>query len=152
MNRGRMLRSEDTEQMRVFDWAHWKRARHPELFLLHHIPNGGSRNAAEAAKLKAMGVKAGVPDIHLPVPKGGYNSLWIELKAEGGRIRPEQREFLQAAAEYGGYCVVCYGADAAIAVLEDYLNLQPINTGLRENLPRVPNLSILRKDGRIKEL
>ena len=35
--------------------------------------------------------------------------------------------------------------------VEDYVNLKRVNTGLRDNVPRVPNLSII-KDGRIKEL
>ena len=36
-------------------------------------------------------------------------------------------------------------------MLEDYLKLKPINTGLGENIPRVPNLSIV-KEGKVKEL
>lgn len=151
MNRAMIRRSEDTEQMAVMDWVRWNMRRYPELELLHHIPNGGSRNAAEGRKLKAMGVKAGVPDLHLPVPKADYCGLYIELKYEDGRIQDSQKDFLRTAARYGNYCVVCYGADAAIAVLEDYVNLKRVNTGLRDNVPRVPNLSII-KDGRIKEL
>lgn len=96
-------------------------------------------------------MKAGVPDLHLPVPKADYCGLYIELKYEDGRIQDSQKDFLRTAARYGNYCVVCYGADAAIAVLEDYVNLKRVNTGLRDNVPRVPNLSII-KDGRIKEL
>lgn len=49
--------------MSVMDWARWNQNAHPELELLHHCPNGGSRNKAEAVKLKQMGVKAGIPDL-----------------------------------------------------------------------------------------
>ena len=54
--------------MSVMDWARWNQNVHPELELLYHCPNGGSRNKAEAVKLKQMGVKAGIPDLCLPVP------------------------------------------------------------------------------------
>ena len=66
--------------MSVMDWARWNQNAHPELELLHHCPNGGSRNKAEAVKLKQMGVKVGIPDLCLPVPMGMYNGLYIEMK------------------------------------------------------------------------
>ena len=137
MNLKYALRSEDTEQIAVISWAQWNMQRYPELELLHHVPNGGSRNKAEAVKLKQMGVKAGVPDLHLPVPKAEYCGLYIEMKYGSGRIQDTQKEFMRAA--------------AAVKVLEDYLKLKPINTGLGENIPRVPNLSIV-KEGKVKEL
>lgn len=62
-------RSEATEQERVINWATFYAKDFPELDLLHHIPNGGSRNQLEAANLKRQGVKAGVPDLCLPVAK-----------------------------------------------------------------------------------
>ena len=85
VNRRYARRSEDTEQMSVMDWARWNQNAHPELELLHHCPNGGSRNKAEAVKLKQMGVKAGIPDLCLPVPMGMYNGLYIENCASHSR-------------------------------------------------------------------
>ena len=64
-------RSEATEQERVINWARFYAKDFPELDLLHHIPNGGSRNQLEAANLKRQGVKAGVPDLCLPVARNG---------------------------------------------------------------------------------
>lgn len=58
MNLRYAKRSEDTEQINVASWAAWNERQYPELKWLHHIPNGGSRNKAEAVKLKQMGVKA----------------------------------------------------------------------------------------------
>ena len=57
MNMKYALRSEDTEQMGVIAWCSWKRQQYPELALLHHCPNGGRRNKAEAVKLKQMGIE-----------------------------------------------------------------------------------------------
>lgn len=89
-----MRRSEDTEQIHVCNWAAWNENRYPELKWLHHIPNGGSRNKAEAAKLKSMGVKSGVSDLHLPYAKGVYIGLYIEMKYGTGRHQDSQIEFL----------------------------------------------------------
>mgnify|MGYP004433785991 CR=1 FL=1 len=47
---------------------------HSTMYLLKQ------RDARTAANLKRQGVKAGVPDLHLPVARGGYNGLYIELK------------------------------------------------------------------------
>lgn len=145
------VRSEDTEQMQVVSWAQWNTARYPELALLYHIPNGGSRNKAEAVKLKQMGVLAGVPDLCLPVPKGVYHGLYIEMKYADGRLEKAQREFLQAAARNRYFCAVCYGAEEAVGILREYVNLLPIGTGKGENKMKVRNASILR-EGTVKDI
>lgn len=125
--------SEDAEQETVIQWARICSGKWPELKLLHHIPNGGRRNAKEAAKLKRMGVLAGVADLHLPVARGGYNGLYIEMKYEEGRLLESQKKFLKAAAAEGNYCVVCYSAADAIEVLDLYMHRRTIE-----------NLSILK--------
>ena len=94
MNLRYAKRSEDTEQINVASWAAWNERQYPELKWLHHIPNGGSRNKAEAVKLKQMGVKAGVSDFCLPYPKGIYCGLYIEMKFGDGKHQKSQKEFL----------------------------------------------------------
>lgn len=81
-------RSEATEQERVISWCGYNADRHPELKLIYHIPNGGSRNELEAANLKRQGVKAGVPDLTLPVALNGYHGLYIEMKF--GKIQQQR--------------------------------------------------------------
>lgn len=130
--------SEDVEQQAVIQWARMSSGRYPELALLHHIPNGGNRNAREGAKLKRMGVLAGVPDLHLPVARGRYHSLYIEMKFDDGRLLKSQREFLTAAAGLQNYCVVCYSAADAIEAIQTYI----------EENPRYNNLSVI-KGGRV---
>ena len=127
VNRRYARRSEDTEQMSVMDWARWNQNAHPELELLHHCPNGGSRNKAEAVKLKQMGVKAGIPDLCLPVPMGMYNGLYIEMKYDTGRLEDSQKKMLKALAAAGHYCTVCYGAEEAMhdAVIDEMKELIP---------------------------
>lgn len=113
---------ENDEQMTVIQWARANRHLYKELELLHHIPNGGKRGEREAARLKAQGVKAGVPDLCLPVPRGGYHGLYIEMKRrEHGTVSEHQKKWLKALHEQG-YCVsVCRGADEAIRLIEMYL-------------------------------
>ena len=88
--------------------------RIPELYLMHAIPNGGKRDIRTAAKLKAEGVKPGVPDIFLPVPRGGKHGLYIELKRrKGGTVSAAQEAWIRALMHQGYVCTVCHGADEA---------------------------------------
>ncbi len=151
MNMKYALRSEDTEQITVISWSRYQINAHPELVLLHHCPNGGSRNKAEAVKLKQMGVVAGIPDLSLPVPKGIYNGLYIEMKYDRGTLQESQKRILRALADNGHYCVVCYGADEAIKIIKEYVNLKPINTGAGEDTMKHQNLTI-HKDGKVKPM
>lgn len=130
--------SEDTEQETVVQWARMMSGRWPELGLLHHIPNGGSRNKKEAVKLKRMGVLAGVADLHLPVSRSGYHSIYIEMKFDDGRLSKSQKEFLKAASYERNYCIVCYSAADAIEILDKYMHNRTIE-----------NLSILKGGERI---
>lgn len=112
---------ESSEQMSLFEWCEYSMGKYPQLSLLFHVPNGGYRSAATAGRMKAEGVKAGVPDLCLPVAKGGYHGLFIEMKA--GRNKPTQlqEKWLSALEEQGYFTAVCYGWEAAAKVLADYL-------------------------------
>lgn len=123
MNPKYAMRSEDTEQMAVIQWATLRQQAYPELKWLHHCPNGGSRNKLEAIKFKQLGVKAGVADLHLPVPKGGYHGLYIEMKYGKNKLQKSQVEFLRDMAAAGHYVATCYSAEDAIEVLQEYLTL-----------------------------
>ena len=108
-------------QCAVVDWAKWNANRHPELELLYHTPNGEKRDKATAARLKRMGVLAGVPDLHLSVSRGAYSSLYIELKAEDGKLSPEQAEVIQRLRDENNDVKVCRSTREAIEVIEEYL-------------------------------
>ena len=150
MNMRYAMRSEDTEQINVVSWANWNANRYPELKWLHHVTNGGSRNKQEAVKLKQMGVKAGVSDLHLPYPKGLYCGMYIEMKFGDNRQQETQKEFLADMAAAGHFVATCYSAEEAIKVLEEYLNLSDREHMERNQRMSIPNNSIL-KNGEIKE-
>ena len=114
--------TEAQEQAALIRWAQSQRRRWPELELMFHIPNGGSRHRAEAAHLQAQGVKAGVPDLCLPVARGPYHGLYIELKRQkGGRLSIAQTEWLQALQAQGYRAVVCAGWESARDTIVEYL-------------------------------
>lgn len=112
---------ESVEQEMVMKWASMQENVFPCLKHLFHIPNGGGRNIAEAAHLKRMGVKAGVPDLFLPYPVGDWHGLWIELKTERGRVMGTQREWIEYLRSQGYAAYVCRGAEQAINCLKMYL-------------------------------
>lgn len=124
MNLKYAMRSEDTEQIAVIQWATYQMNVYPELKWLHHCPNGGSRNRNEAVKLKQMGVKAGVSDLCLPYPKGIYCGLYIEMKFGDNRQQASQKEFLKDMAEVGHFVATCYSAEEAIEIIKKYLSLK----------------------------
>ena len=117
------VQHEEQEQMKVFHWARLQECLYPELRLLHHIPNGGQRNRVVAAKLKAAGVKPGVPDICLPVPRGGFHGLYIELKYGNGRPSEYQKQWISDLEEQGYKVSVCWGCESAIYIIKEYLRL-----------------------------
>lgn len=117
--------TEDQEQITLMSWAHRVKFKDGRLSdYLFHIPNGGSRNIIEATKLKKMGVKAGVPDLQLIVPNGQAHGLWIELKAQKGKLQPSQQIMIQRLEAQGYLCKVCFGADEAINEIKKYLMLE----------------------------
>ena len=119
----KLLPTEAEEQATLFSWATMKSGKYPELKLLFHIPNGGQRSKSEAARFKAEGVKPGVPDIFLPVARGHWNGLFIELKRQkGGKISPAQRKWQEELLRHGYISTIACGWKDAAKIIEDYLN------------------------------
>ena len=116
--------SEHEHQKKVIAWAEIRSIQIPELRLLFAIPNGGHRYKAVAAKLKAEGVKAGVPDIFLPVPRGLFHGLFIEMKPLKPKRNPldKQKWWLNELSKQGYDTYCCRGHHAAITVIQGYLN------------------------------
>lgn len=114
--------TEEQEQITLFNWARMREQLYPELRLMFHIPNGGARSKSEAARFKAAGVKAGVPDIFLPAPSGKHSGLFIEMKRrKGGRISAEQEIYLKDLAQMGYAVCICYGWEDAADTIKTYL-------------------------------
>jgi len=129
MGRMKTYRLEHDEQAALFAWTRWQHAKYPELRLMFAIPNGGHRNILVARKMKEEGVKAGVPDIFLPVARQGFHGLFLEMKTEANRpsrggkggLSDLQAHWIGELREQGYRAEVAYGRDEAVAILEDYL-------------------------------
>lgn len=119
--------TEAEEQTTLFRWIEIMTKKWPELALCHAIPNGGSRHPIEAVHLKAQGVKAGIPDIFLPVPRGQYHGLYIEMKRrKGGRLSIEQSKMIGRLRGQGYRCEVCRGWEEARDVIEEYMDASTV--------------------------
>ena len=115
--------TESREQKTLFEWAKLMEGRWPELGLLYHIPNEGKRSRTTGARMRAEGLRSGVPDICLPVARGGHHGLYIELKrVKNSRVTKEQLEWIEALVAQGYVAAVCRGCDEAISLITDYLN------------------------------
>lgn len=116
--------TESVEQQCLFRWAAFQSGRFPELALLYHVPNGGSRKKAEAGRFRAEGVKAGVPDLCLPVARGGFHGLYIELKRQkGSKTSDDQKAWLSNLEKQGYFVALCKGWEAAAKVITEYLTM-----------------------------
>lgn len=126
--------NEGGHQKAIFIWASWNRGRYPELKWLHSSQSGAKMTPATAGKMKAEGMRAGVVDIFLDVPRGGFHGLRLELKvpeqrnAKGtivkrkGVLSAEQEEWLAHYASSGFFTHTCYGWESAVQLIETYLN------------------------------
>jgi hypothetical protein len=113
--------SEHNHQAALIEWSEFNLGRFPDLKWLFAIPNGGQRGKAQAGKLKAEGVKKGVFDLCLPVRRGIYSSLWIEMKYGKNVLTDDQRYFKAFIEGQGGKCVVCWNWEDAALAIEEYL-------------------------------
>lgn len=86
-----------------------------------HIPNEGKRTRFYGNRLKKMGMRPGVADLFIALPRNGYHGAWIELKSEKGVLSEEQRLFLEDMAELHYYTSVCYSIDEAIEEISAYV-------------------------------
>lgn len=113
--------SEDAIHRSCIEWAEANETRLPALEWLTHPANGGKRPKGEAGKLKAMGMKKGVLDLLLFVPRARFGGLAIEMKSATGGLRPEQREWSDHFELIGWRVELCRSLDEFIDVIESYL-------------------------------
>jgi hypothetical protein len=113
-------RDEARNQSAFFKWLKFA---HPSIrAVTFAIPNGGKRDIAEAAHLKAQGVTAGVLDVFMSVPNAHYHGLYIEFKANSNTLTKLQSEFASRIRTHGYAVSVCYTYMEAINAVNKYLD------------------------------
>lgn len=124
--------SEEQLQAQCYQWFH---NQFPALRgLLFHIPNGGSRTEREGAKFKAIGVVSGIPDLMLAVPATDgsqmsmmrrIHGLFIEMKADKGKLSEAQIKSHKRLSNAGYDVVVCNSFDAFKELIMGYIQCSP---------------------------
>lgn len=105
--------SESDEQIGFLRW--WN--EHFSAVWIYHIPNGGHRAMNVAKRMKADGVRPGVPDLHVPEWR-----MWIEMKRRsGGRLSSDQKAWMEYLEGIGDTVIVGRGAEDASRQVMDFL-------------------------------
>ena len=117
------MKSEHHEQCRFFNYVNFLSSLHQdEKELIYAVPSGGYRKPTEAIRLKAEGVRTGIPDVSVDLPRGGFHGMRIEMKrGKGGSLSPDQVRKHELLRKQGYYVVTCNSAEIAITELEKYL-------------------------------
>lgn len=120
---------EHKAQCAVFQWARFLEKQYPEVAFMFAIDNAFGRKVtpAQAGRLKASGVRAGPPDICLPVSiehiVDGYKScgLWVEMKAPTGTLSDSQKSYRDFLIDQGYEHVVAHDPREAMDAIKSYL-------------------------------
>lgn len=127
--------SETDAQVKLVNWCNSVRFGDEMLGeYLHHSPNEGKKETRisktgrvycpQGQKNKNMGTRKGYPDLMIEIARQGYHGLRIELKKKkGGRVEPEQREWIERLNRQGYKAVVARGLDEAKQIITDYMGI-----------------------------
>lgn len=126
-----MAAAEQREQINLIRWTQRPdvRRRYPDLKLLYHVPNERKCTPQQGKVLKDMGVKSGVPDLCLPVPRGGCHGLYIEMKSlgKGVRVSENQKWWMEELLSQNYAVCVCMGWEAARDAIVRYMDIEERN-------------------------
>lgn len=109
------------DQCAIFQWAKLQEAAYPELKYLFSTLNGVWLPVGLAKKAKASGNKRGVPDIWLPVKRGRWSGLVVELKHGDNQPSPEQLDWIAFLNGQGYYAMPVWGVEETINTIILYL-------------------------------
>ncbi len=114
--------TEEQEQAWVIQWSKISLARYPQLKMLYAVPNGARVARSQANKLKREGMNPGVPDLVLPVARGGFHGFYLEMKRiQGSSVSKVQKDWHEWLQEEDYQVKVCKGHDEAIKNIVEYL-------------------------------
>lgn len=121
MRKFKLLKSGDIPEeiihKTVMSWVRM----HPMLKgLVLHFPNEGRRSTRFGALLKDMGMRAGVADLLIAMPRHGFGGAWLELKSKNGFLSEFQKDFLADMRQQNYFVSVCWSIDEAIKVISWY--------------------------------
>ena len=112
------LGAETVEQINLMAWLSTMPDVYPYVL---HIPNERQCTSQQGRILKRMGVKSGVSDLFIAIPKEGYHGMWLELKAPKGKLSDNQMKFMRDMSEQGYLAVCSMGFEVAKKAILEYL-------------------------------
>lgn len=119
--RRKIMDAEGTEHHLQVECVRWFRLKHHKDGIIYAVPNGGKRTLTEGAIKRYEGMTVGIPDLHIPVPRKGYASLYIEMKnGKTGRLSENQKDMIERLRSYGNKVEVVRTLDEFMAVVDDY--------------------------------
>jgi hypothetical protein len=124
---GKLVKGEPLEhrmQTQVVEWADLQGRAVPALACLYAVPNAAVRNKGQAGWMIDEGMRTGVPDLVLPVARGGFHALYIEMKRKPNGISANQQKWIDRLRAQGNRVEVCWSADEAILLLRTYLGIK----------------------------
>lgn len=117
----------------------------PQLQHVFAIPNGEARRPSVAARLKAEGVKPGVPDVFVPIPSYGFHGLWIEFKRnEKLRLSHDQKKYQIFLTQHNYAHRICHDWSFALATVCAYLNV--LDVDIADNVFKKGAVDIIGKE------
>jgi hypothetical protein len=122
--------SEDAQQMALFRLLDFAANRYPDLAFVFHTPNGGARAKTTAARLKRLGARAGVPDVLVPIRRGDYSGIAIEMKYGKNHATVFQQRYLEHLRRNGWLTYIEYDWTVAGARILSYIGASPSDYGL----------------------
>jgi hypothetical protein len=99
--------------------------QYPGIDLLESSLNGVKLSKAQAGKAKAAGMLTGVLDLNLPVARGGFHGMRLELKYGRNGMTEEQKWHARRLTEEGWLTVTCWDWLAARDAIIEYLTSEP---------------------------
>jgi len=116
-------------QSEYFKILAWNESKFPDLRFVFACPNGGKRHIGVAVKMKREGVKRGVPDIFIPIPKMDnllciISGKWLETKTDIGKQSKEQKEYQKFLLDKGYNYALCRSVDELLDETENYLQIK----------------------------
>ena len=112
---------EFTMQCNLFTWARYSLRKYPDLDLLSCSLNGVKLSKAQAGKAKAAGMLKGEHDVKLPVRRGEYSGLSIELKHGRNKPTEDQLWYGKRLTAQGWLVAYCWSWTEAADTIRAYL-------------------------------
>ena len=112
------MKPEQIEQAKLFDWLKSKRRIAPFCFA---IMNERRVTPMHGRILRRMGLRSGVSDVFIGVPRGEWHGMFLELKAGINVPTLNQEDFMKDMGSQGYYCVWANGFERAKLCIEEYL-------------------------------